>query len=104
MPRCRREGGSGVCSRGALHQLLEARELAQWIERGIDAEPAGRQIVGNPEQRLDLVEGFVWLTHQDVDPGELVLDVRGLESVLRDRAQLDAALALANGVLLPPQV
>src|SRR6266404_5734635 len=60
---------------GVLYEPLEPRVLSQRLEVGVDAKPAGREEVGGPQQRLELVERLVRLAGHDVDPGELVLDV-----------------------------
>ena len=69
----RRSAGT---SRGTLHQLPEARVLPQRIERRIDPEPPRREIVRRPQQRLEPVHRLVVLAGEDVDPGDLVLQVR----------------------------
>jgi hypothetical protein len=64
-----------------LHQLPESRVVPQRIERRIDPEPAGRQEIRHLEQRLELVEGLFGLRNQDVDPDELMLEVRQMPVV-----------------------
>src|SRR5919108_1817788 len=73
--------------RSPLHQLQESRVLPDRIEGGIDPEPAGREIVRNPQQGLELVERLVRLADQHVDPRELLLHVWPLDAVFADRLQ-----------------
>ena len=52
-------GGFRGISTRSLHardELLEPRVLAQRIEVGVDPEPAGREEVGDLQQRLELVQ------------------------------------------------
>ena len=88
----------------AVHEPLKARVLPQRIERRIDPEPAGREIVRHPEQRLELVERQVRLAGEQVDPRELQLIVGPEVGVAADRHQRHAALPLPNRVRLPPQI
>src|SRR4051812_45630684 len=51
-----RQGGGGGPPghlRLALQQPLETRVAPQWGEGGVDLEPAGREVVGDLEQRLE---------------------------------------------------
>jgi len=45
------------------------------------------------EQRLEAVERLLRLVREDVDPDELVLDIRTAVRVARDRPQRDRARA-----------
>jgi hypothetical protein len=49
--------------------------LAERVKRGIDPKPPRREIAGDLEQRLELIERLLGLAHQDIDPPQLVLDV-----------------------------
>src|SRR5690242_10346097 len=76
------------------------------LERGevrIDAKQAGRQVVRQFEQRLELVERFLRLPHEQVDPHQLMLHVRAGEGILADGQELGAALPLADRVCLAAQ-
>ncbi len=46
---------------------LEARVPAQRREVRIDLEPARREIVRDLEQRLEPIEGCIFLSHEQVD-------------------------------------
>ena len=59
-----------------LHQPLEARVAPERGEVRVDLEPAGRQVIGNLEQGLQLVERLLGLADEDVDAPEIVLEVR----------------------------
>src|SRR4051794_18583617 len=86
--------------RRPLDQPLEPRALPQRVEVGIDPEPPGREIVGNLEQRLQLLDGFVVFPGQGVDPCQQMLIVCAAVGILRDRLQGDAALTLLDGLRL----
>src|SRR6185369_15330533 len=76
------------------------RIAAQRIEAGVDLEPSRREEVRNLKQRLEPVERLLGLADADVDQGELVLVEGRVQLVLRQRLELDGALALANRLLL----
>jgi hypothetical protein len=56
-------------------ELLEPRVIAQRVEVGVDLEPAGREVVRDLQQWLELVERLLRLADKNVDPDELVLGV-----------------------------
>ena len=61
-------------------ELLEARVAAERIEVGVDAQPSGREVAGNLQQRLEKVQRPLVVPDEDVDPHGLALDVRALEA------------------------
>jgi hypothetical protein len=71
----------------ALHQSPKPSVATQRSEVGVDAEPPRREIVGNLQQRLQLVQRLLGLAHHQVDPGELMLAIRPIQGVLLDRIQ-----------------
>src|SRR2546425_1876443 len=83
---------------------LEAWVPTQRREVGIDLQPPRREIIGDLEQGLELVERLLRLVLDDVDPRELVLDVGAGGSVSGDRHDRDAALTLPDRLSLPAQV
>src|SRR5262249_15575592 len=85
-------------------ELLEPGILAERVEVGVDLQPAGRKVVRDLQQRLELVESLLRLASENVDPDELVLIVGTEVGILRDRRQSDASQALPDRLLLPIQV
>src|SRR5438876_7862518 len=73
-----------------LEQPLEAGVALERGEAGVDPKPARREQVGDPEQRLQLVEGLLRLTYQEVDAHQLVLIVGAVVGILADRHQREA--------------
>src|SRR5713101_2944958 len=87
----------------AGEEPLEPRVALERREVGIDAEQAGRQVVRQLEQRLQLIERLLRLAHEEIDPDELMLHVRAGERILADGQELDAALPLSDRVRLSAQ-
>src|SRR6187551_2281235 len=81
-PLFRESGGSVLVRR---RQFLEPRIRAQRIEVRVDPEPGRRDEVGHLHDRLELIERLLRLPRQYVDPRQLVLEVRTVRRVLRDR-------------------
>ena len=92
LPSC-----AGACARGcrvprstprakssqtrSVHQPLKSGIAPKRRESGVDPEPAGREVVRDPNQWLDLVERLLRLTHEHGDTGKLVLEVPRIEGV-----------------------
>src|SRR5262249_53083908 len=93
--------GESPCRRD---ELLEPWVVADRVEVGVDLQPARRQGVGNLQQRLALFQSLLGLAKENVDPHELVLNVRAGISVLRDRQYFDRGLTLSNRVLLSAEM
>ena len=85
-------------------QSFEARVAPEWSEGGIDFEPAGREVIRHPEQRLELVERLLRLSDQQVDAHEVVLEVGPYEGVPADGHDRDRALPFLDRLRLPAQV
>src|SRR5207249_2805009 len=77
-------------------------DCPQGIEVGIDLEPAGREVVADLEQWIEMVQRLLRLANEDVDPGKLVLQVGPVEGALRDRHQCDFVMAKAASLLTRP--
>ena len=67
-------------------------------------EPAGRDVVRDLQQRLELVDRLLRLADEHVDPRELVLHVGAVPGILRDWSERDAALDLPDRLLFPAEV
>src|SRR5206468_10792716 len=85
-------------------EFLKPWVLAQRIEAGIDFQPAGREVVRDLEQRLELVERLLRLAHENVDAHELVLVVRAADAVLRHRTESDPTLTFPDRFFFPTEV
>src|SRR2546427_3244575 len=83
---------------------LEAWVPTQRREVWIDLQPLRREIIGDLEQGLELVERLLRLVRDDVNPRQLVLNVGAGGGVSRDRHARDAALTLPDCLSLPAQV
>ena len=84
------EGGLELRAELGLHGVPATSRWKRGLVRsgsnaGSILSHAGREVVRDLEQRLELVQRLVRLAHQDVDPRELVLVVRAPVGVLRDR-------------------
>src|SRR5262245_23182681 len=88
----------------ALCELLEAGVAAEGVEAGVDAQPAGREVVRDLQQRLQEVERLLAVPHQDVDPHDLVLDVRVLGRLPLDPPERRTPLCLADRLVLAAQM
>src|SRR5687768_13285184 len=88
----------------AARQALEARVSAERGERRIESKPAGREIVRDLEQRLEMIERPLGLAEQDMDPGELMLRVWPVLGVAADGEEVAAAFPRANRVGPAPQI
>src|SRR5206468_6634343 len=91
-------------SAGARHELLESGVLPDRIERRVDLEPPGTQVVWDPEQRLELVQRLLLLPDHDVDPSELELIVGPAIRVLRERGLSESPLSLPHRFVLLPLI
>ena len=80
------------------------RMATEWSECRVDLEPAGREIVWDLEQRLELVDRLLRLTHEEVDAHELVPDVRPVRRLFGERRERYGALALAHRLGFAAQV
>ena len=63
-------------SNGALlccHEPLEARVALEGCERGVDSQPAEREVERHRQQRLKRVQCLLGLVRQQVEAHELVL-------------------------------
>src|SRR4051794_8732524 len=81
-------------SGGPFDQLLKPRILPQRIEGWVDPEPAGREVVGDLEQRLQPVHRLVRLTDEDVDPHQLELVIWAAYRIFAERIEGDSAFSL----------
>src|SRR6185503_9473658 len=87
-----------------IHQPLELRFAPKRGECGIDSEPARREVIWDFQQGLELLQGLLRLTHQNVDADELMLNVGPEVGVFGHRQELHAASTLAHRVRLTAEI
>ena len=87
-----------------LGQLLEPWISSERLEVRVNPEPAGGEIVGYPEQRLQLIERVLRLADQKVDPDELMLEVGPEIRILGDGEQRYGALPFSDGLVPAAEV
>ena len=78
--------------------------LPERIECRVDPEPAGRKVVGDLEQRLELFDGALQLTDKQIDAYELVLNIGAHNTAATEGNELRSMLALANRFRLFSQI
>src|SRR5262249_61203701 len=102
-----RRRGDGVQQSVGLFrgdELLEPRVVAERVEGRVDLQPAGREVVRDLQQRLELVERLLRLAGENVDSRELVLHVWTLDSILRHRLERGASQTLPDRFVPAAQI
>ena len=59
-----------------LEQRPEARVVAEGVEQRVDAEPAGREVERDLEERFEQVESWLRLSENEMNADQLELIVR----------------------------
>jgi hypothetical protein len=82
--------GGGRARVGLLrrHQPLEPRVPFEWGEVGVDPKPAGREVVCDFEQRLQLIQRLFRFAREQVDAAQHVLLVVARGRLLGDGLQI----------------
>ncbi len=80
----------------ALNKPLETRVVAQGVPGRIQSKEGSRNLAGNRQKKLELVDGRTILADHDVDSGEVLHPIKAPPRLLAHREQLHPQLAFTH--------